>query len=238
MEENVNYTAVGAFVILLTMAIIAGIIWLAVGFNTEEYSIYRIFMKESVSGLSEDGPVEYNGVNVGHVSSMTIDRKNPQLVKLLISIKSKTPITQGTRAKLGVRFLSGVAYILLEDKGNDMRPLVKRSDQPYPVINTSPSILLRMDTAITHISDSFEQLSKSISSLLDKENLLAIKQTLSSMDRLTQNFEAQTLPVMNTAITNFDYLSRNLSEISSDLKQNPAILIRGKAQRNLGPGEK
>src|SRR3990167_263035 len=99
MEANVNYTVVGLFVIILTAAFVFGIIWLSSGAYWEkEYQTYQVFMQESVSGLNIDSPVEYNGVNVGTVSYISIDQKNPKLVQVLLSIKQGTPITLGTRA--------------------------------------------------------------------------------------------------------------------------------------------
>ena len=135
METNVNYTLAGVFVISLITAIVIGVIWLSSGFGSgQDYALYNVFMNESVSGLSADGPVEFNGVNVGTVSAIKISHKNPKLVELLLKIKNDTPVTVATRAKFGVRALSGIGYILLEDKGTNMRPLTKQKNQAYPVI--------------------------------------------------------------------------------------------------------
>src|SRR2546426_97348 len=98
METNVNYTAVGAFVLLLITLICVGIIWLARGLSFVHFTTYAVYMEESVSGLSVDAPVEFNGVPVGTVSNVSISRRNPRLVKLLLTIKDGTPITQGTVA--------------------------------------------------------------------------------------------------------------------------------------------
>ena len=73
METNVNYTLAGVFVISLITAIVIGVIWLSSGFGSgQDYALYNVFMNESVSGLSADGPVEFNGVNVGTVSAIKI----------------------------------------------------------------------------------------------------------------------------------------------------------------------
>src|SRR5687768_2587669 len=111
METKVNYTIVGAFIILLIAAICLGIIWLASGLSLEKYTTYLVYMQESVSGLSVDSTVEYNGVDVGKVKSIELNHKNPQLVEVLLSIKSTTPITRGTSATLTSRGVTGVVYI-------------------------------------------------------------------------------------------------------------------------------
>ena len=70
MESNIHYTAVGAFVIGLMICVIMTILWLSSGFfNEENFSLYKVYMRESVSGLSVDSTVEYNGVVVGTVKT-------------------------------------------------------------------------------------------------------------------------------------------------------------------------
>jgi phospholipid/cholesterol/gamma-HCH transport system substrate-binding protein len=186
METNVRYTVAGTFVLIMLALIILSVIWLSAGISTEKYSYYSVFMKESVTGLTKDGPVEFNGVEVGTIDEMIINKENPQLVELRLKIKSSTPVTIGTKAKLALRgALSGAAFILLEDKGTDKRPLVKKDNEPYPVIPTTPSIIVRLDTTLTQISDgfhqlneSFRQISSSVKGLLTPENLQGIRNLL------------------------------------------------------------
>lgn len=189
METNVRYTLAGTFVLVMLVLITSGVIWLSSGITTEKYSYYTVFMKESVTGLNKDGPVEFNGVEVGTIDDMIINKENPQLVELRLKIKSSTPITAGTKAKLALRgALSGAAFILLEDKGTDKTPLVKKENEPYPVIPTTPSIIVRLDTTLTQIGNGFRQLnenftqiSSAVKGLLSPENLRAIKRLLQKL---------------------------------------------------------
>jgi len=239
METNVSYTIAGIFVITLLSFIVFSVIYISSGFGTKDYVYYKVDMQESVSGLNKNGPVEFNGVNVGTVYEMKINHQNPQLVELLLQVEKDTPITKGTRAKLAIRSLTGVAYLLLVDKGENMQPIEKSPGQKYAVIPTTPSILVRLDTTLTQINDSFRQLSSSIRALLDKQNLQWIKQILQSGKGSMQILESKTLPATTDAAQNFGTMSRNLNSLSSEIKNNPAILLRGKASPSkLGPGEK
>ncbi len=251
METNVNYTIVGAFVISLTALIIFFIIWLSAGISWQKYTTYKVYMKEAVSGLSIDAPVEYNGVNVGQVKSIKINNKNPQLVELLLNIKKDAPITEGTRAKLDLRSIAGVTFISLEDKGKNMTPLKVQPGQTYPVISTTPSILVRLDTALTQINASFSRISISIQSLLDKQNLNSIKQILVNLHKASAQFEPllkssegsmsiiqkETLPGANQTISHLNEITNDLSDVTTEIKANPSVLIRGKKEQPLGPGE-
>jgi phospholipid/cholesterol/gamma-HCH transport system substrate-binding protein len=251
METNVNYTLVGIFVISLLSAIIIVSIWLSAGLSFQQYTFYRIYMKESVSGLSVDSPVEFNGVNVGSVKKVELEYHDPQTVKILLSLKSSTPVTSGTVATLNVKGLTGIAFVALRDTGQNLQPLKATGGEPYPVIKTAPSFFMQVDKALKQLNDNIHEVSQSIKTLLDKENLASIKHILINMRLMTdtiagnrfqlesvmrntatasQLFSSQTLPVTNQTISNID-------SISAMIKQNPSVLIRGTEPQALGPGE-
>jgi phospholipid/cholesterol/gamma-HCH transport system substrate-binding protein len=272
METNINYTIVGAFVIVLVSLTILGIIWLSSGFSFQHYSTYLLYMQESVSGLNIDSPVEFNGVNVGTVSAIQLNHKNPQLVEVILQVNSTTPVTQGTVATLTSRGVTGITYVALKDRSTDLRPLIAMPGSPYPVIKTAPSFFTRIDTALNQLAANFQQVTQSIQTLLDKDNQQSIKNILSNMQdvtntlaannekmtmiiqntsRASQQFspliqssattmrllETQTLPETYRLLSNLNDVARNLTQVSAELKQNPAMLIRGAAAPQLGPGE-
>ena len=98
METKGYYAAVGFFVIVfLSIGLIIGL-WLSVGVSTKSYNYYRIYIKESVAGLSVSAPVKYNGVDVGTVKKMALNPQNPNQVEILVAVEENTPITTATRA--------------------------------------------------------------------------------------------------------------------------------------------
>lgn len=273
MDTKVNYTLLGAFVILLCAATVLIIIWLASGFSIGEYTLYQVDMQEAVTGLSVDAVVEFNGVNVGAVKKISISQRNPHLVLLLLNVRHTTPVTQGTIATLNSRGLTGITYIALKDKGTDLRPLVALPGQPYPVIKTEPSFFLQLDKTLNKLGMNFSKISESINTLLNPENQQSIRQILINLNQITatlasntqkmnliltntskaseklpaliqssgttmQMLQSQSIPALNRTLANFDNVARNFSDISMEIKQNPALLIRGKQPQPLGPGEK
>lgn len=273
MDNNVNYTLVGAFVISLIAAIVIAIVWLSSGLSVTPYTTYLMYSQESVSGLNVDALVEYNGVSVGTVKSIELDRDNLNLVKVLLSIQASTPITNGTTATLTSRGVTGVAFVALKDRGNDTRPLVAKPGEPYPVIQTTPSIFMRLDTALSKLTKNLQIVADSVHSLLDKENLQSFKEILAHIDEVTgtlaknsqqmnvilqnttrasqqlaplleystssmKTLTVQTLPVTYRLLNNLNDMTHTLNEVTTQLKQNPSILIRGSAPAPLGPGER
>lgn len=185
METNVNYTIVGIFVITLILAIVFAIIWLSTGLSINNQSKYIVYMKESVAGLSVDSPVEFNGVGVGSVKYIRISKTNPQLVKLVISVKSNTPVTEGTKATIASRGFTGISYVALKDHSTNLNPIEKKPGQKYPVIPASPSLYVRIDTALSVLTENFQEVAVSLQKLLNPENQQSIKNILKNLDQFT-----------------------------------------------------
>jgi phospholipid/cholesterol/gamma-HCH transport system substrate-binding protein len=265
METNINYAVVGAFVLTIVSFIVISIIWLSSGFTHASYSSYLVYMAESVSGLTIDSAVEFNGVNVGAVKGIDLDEKNPEIVRLMLSIKSNTPITMGTIATLKSKGITGVSFVALSDKSLDLRPLVAENGQRYPIIKAGPSLFLRLDSALNKLSRNLQLVSESINSVLNKENQRLIHESLYNMQKITatiasnsrqldailentsrasqqfiplvKTFQTQTLPMSYELMSNLNNMTRNISQLSAEIKQNPSILIRGVDRSKLGPGE-
>jgi hypothetical protein len=65
MDDKVNYSLVGVFVLALGAALVAGVLWLAAGLGGQQaMNTYQAVIKESVAGLNVDAPVKYLGVDV------------------------------------------------------------------------------------------------------------------------------------------------------------------------------
>jgi phospholipid/cholesterol/gamma-HCH transport system substrate-binding protein len=180
VETKVNYTVVGVFVLLLTAAFVAGILWLASGGNYRKvYDTYLAYMSESVSGLNFDAPVKYRGVAVGRVRRISLDQG--ERVRLELDIERGTPIKVNTVAVLRVQGLTGVAYVELEGGSRDAPMLTAKPGEEFPVIASTPSLLTRLDTAVTDLLTSLNRVSSNVSSVLDDENRRNFKHMLADM---------------------------------------------------------
>ncbi|MFN3398393.1 MAG: MlaD family protein [Sulfurimicrobium sp.] len=184
METKVNYTIVGLFVVLLSAALVAGILWLSgsAGYR-KTYDTYLAYMNESVSGLNLDAPVKYRGVDVGRVKKISLDKG--ERVRLELEIERGTPIRENTIAVLRVQGLTGIAQVELAGNNRDAPILEAKPGEEYPVIKTGPSLLARMDTAVTDLLSSLNRVSTSINAVLDEDNRRAFKKLLADMATLS-----------------------------------------------------
>jgi len=212
MESKVNYTVVGLFVFVLLAATIVVSLWLSFGLSHKQYNTYQINMNESVAGLSIDSPVQFNGVTVGHVEYISLNRHNPQQVNLLLDIETDIPITEGTTATLMSQGMTGIAYIGLRNNG-DMTPLHILPGEHYPIIRTTPSLMMRLDTVITTLSMNLNDVSKELQAILDLENRQAIKETLQNLNQVSAMLAANT-EQMNQTLKSTNVFMENAAKAS------------------------
>ncbi len=190
VETKVNYTIVGLFVILLTIALVAGILWLSGSAKYRKtYDTYLAYMSESVSGLNLNAPVKYRGVEVGRVKRISLEYG--ELVRLELEIERGTPIKENTIAVLRVQGLTGIAQVELAGGNRDAASLKAKPGEEYPVIKTGPSLLTRLDTAVTDLLSSLNRISNSINAVLDDDNRRAFKSLVADMATLSATLAAR-----------------------------------------------
>jgi phospholipid/cholesterol/gamma-HCH transport system substrate-binding protein len=178
----VNYSLVGAFVLILGAVLIAGVLWLAAGGAWQKkYDLYAATEDESVAGLNLNAPVKYNGVDVGQVRAIELDATNPQRVNLLFAIEQGTPIKEDTIAVLKIQGLTGIAYVELSGGAVGSLPLRATAGNRYPVIRTKPSLSARLENVLTSVLAKLDSTSNSINALLSDENRAAFKSALADI---------------------------------------------------------
>ena len=195
-----NYTAVGAFVIVLGAALVAGVLWLAAGGAWQQkVDLYLTMMEESVAGLSINAPVKFNGVDVGQVRLIQLDPANPARVILTLAIQRGTPITVDTLAVLKTQGLTGISSIELAGSAQGSPPLVAKSEGEMPVIRSKPSLSARLEDVLTTVLAKVERTSTTLDELLSEENRAAVASSLASIETLTRTVSARA-PAIDAAI--------------------------------------
>ena len=192
METKVNFAVVGAFVLVLGAALIGGVLWLSSERSYRKaYDVYLVYMAESVSGLSPDAPVRYRGVQVGRVRRIALAPDGVEKVQLSLDIERGTPIKQNTVAMLVTQGLTGIAHVELTGGSRDAPALQAKAGENYPVIPAGPSLLVRMEDAVTTLIGSLTRSSENMNALLDDGNRAAFKQTLASLALVSQTLAAR-----------------------------------------------
>lgn len=267
MESKANYTLVGLTVLMLVAGLLSGGLWLSVGFDKKEYHSFTVYMNEPVSGLNEESPVKYNGVRVGYVSDIELSPLDPQRVKLVLKIEEGTPVTIDTQATLISQGITGTTYLGLSATSASLIPLQKTEREPFPVIPYRPSFFYLLEKNITTTLTYLKKITAAISKNADNidKSLRELPEVIQSIDVSTKKFNVmaddvsvagkqftktmsagkvsidqisqQTIPPTVLLLRRLDLIAANIEKMSAEMRQNPAIIIRGTTPAKRGPGE-
>ena len=218
MNGKTKYVLMGLFVVALTFTFIAGVLWLSSGTTGRHYQPYLTYMQESVSGLSRDNAVKYQGVDVGRVREIGFDPERVGEVRLLLQIEEGTPIREDTVATLETQGLTGLAFINLTG-GSAASPLLRGSpDEPYPVIQSRHSTWGRLDRAVEELVAEMTDASRLFKVLLREENQEKFTRTLQHLDQLTGSLASRS-DSMAAAVDDLAVVARQTREASTGLPQ-------------------
>ena len=219
MEEKVNFVVVGVFVLALSAALIGGVLWLSSSKSYRaSYDIYQTYMHDSVAGLNLDAPVRYRGVEVGRVQKITLAPGNVEQVQLTLAIERGVPVKVDTVAILQVQGLTGIAYVELTGGGRDSPPLQKQANDSYPVIKSGPSLMTRLDSAVTILLTNLNRTSENLNAVLDEDNRRAVKNTLADLAVLSRTLAARS-GTIDAGLADAAHTLRNVSRLSDELPQ-------------------
>lgn len=229
MEVTAHYTRVGLFVIILTVIFIIGGLWLSVGLSGKSYNDYIVYMHESVSGLSIKAPVKYNGVEIGYVSEIDLYKKNPQNVRLMLEIQEGTPIYNGTKAILETQGLTGIAYLELKGGVVSQGLLVAKPGKKYPEIQSAPSLLFRLDSALDNLTVNIRDISTNLKEFLNSQNARAVQNTLQNFSSISDNLERNSVK-LDQIMDNAQITLKNTADASKELPSMMASIKRSTDQ--------
>lgn len=182
MEREANYTAVGAFVLLILTMGGLFVYWYAGNTDSRDYDRYEIYFEGSVSGLNRGSTVRYLGVDVGRVVAIRIDRRAADRVQVIADIDSQAPISRDTLASLSLQGVTGLLYIDLLAQADPKRRLDSVPSERYPVID---SVRSNFDLFLSSLPDLVGRASR----VLSDENIEALSSTLQRIEE-----SAATLP--------------------------------------------
>jgi phospholipid/cholesterol/gamma-HCH transport system substrate-binding protein len=185
MYEQTNYLAVGVFVLIGTIVLLAVGFWVGGVGQTVPMTQYTIVFERDVNGLSEGSPVRYMGVDVGQVTTIQLFHAERTAIEVRIEVVSSTPVDSGTYASLGYLGITGVAFINLAADAGEHRPLAETTGHEYPVIrtrdvgfaailNSGPEVLARVNSVL-----------EDAGLMLGEDNRRATAQILENLEQIT-----------------------------------------------------
>jgi phospholipid/cholesterol/gamma-HCH transport system substrate-binding protein len=184
METRANYILIGVFTLATAAFLLLFGLWAAKYSSDKDWRHYDVIFNESVTGLTEGGSVQYNGIGVGTVSDLRLAPDDPRRVIARVKLRAETPVKIDTRAKLSFTGLTGTAFIQLTGGSPNARPLRGEDNDDVPVIQTEAS-------ALQNIAETANRLVARLDQVLSDENIRNIAKTLDSIQSATGSIAEQ-----------------------------------------------
>ncbi|MDP2258933.1 MAG: MlaD family protein [Caulobacter sp.] len=217
MERNANYALVGIASILLFIGAIVFGVWLARFAVNRDYDVYDILFFGPVRGLSEGGEVHFNGIKVGEVTKLELDRRDPNRVIARIRVTSDVPIREDSSATLEPQGITGVNYVQIT-AGTSAKRLLKDTvpDGEIPVIRSQNSALSDLlqggGTVLTRTIEALDRVNK----VLSDENVKTLGAALSDVQAITAEARERKAIIADAqkALQNIDAAAIEISELT------------------------
>lgn len=182
MESRAHALAAGIFTLLLGLASALAVFWFSG--QREATNEYVLVTKGNVAGLNTQAQVRFRGIRAGKVQDIELDPKNPRNILITISLDAGMPVTKGTTARLNYQGVTGLASILLEDKGENPEPLTS-ADGELPRIVLQPSFMDSLGENAAELMTQMRQVAERTTALLSDQNVKRIGQTLANVETAT-----------------------------------------------------
>jgi len=143
METRANYVLIGTFTLAVIVAGFGFVYWFSSLTQGGPRDTYRIVFDGAVSGLRTGGSVLFNGIRVGEVTGLRLNRDNPRQVIATIAVENKLgdtkiPVRADTRVGLDFQGLTGVAAISLTG-GTPASPELPIATDGPPILMADPN---------------------------------------------------------------------------------------------------
>jgi phospholipid/cholesterol/gamma-HCH transport system substrate-binding protein len=218
MEKDANYALVGLSTLILFIGVVVFSIWLARLQFDQDYDIYDIVFEGPVRGLNQGGEVHFNGIKVGEVTKIELDRRNPNRVIAQARVTSAAPVRVDSYATLEPQGITGVNYIQIT-AGTPSRPLLKDTvpDNVVPILRTQRSALSDLlEGGGTVLSRTVEALDR-VNRILSDQNIKTFSAALSDTQAVTAELRERRAIISDAqkALQSIDAAAAQASELAA-----------------------
>ena len=221
MERHANYVLIGIVSLLVLIAALAFVIWLGQLDFARDRDHYRVVFSGPVSGLSVGGEVQFNGIAVGRIERIHLDRNDPNRVFTDIQVDQGTPILVDSRASMEAQNISGIRVIQIRP-GTAGRPLLRDvSREGRPVILSEPGALSSLLHASGQMLDEAIQALARMNRLLSDRTVANMQASIEDL-RLTMDEIAANramIPNAASAIDRLDRAARSIDAAATSVRQ-------------------
>lgn len=239
MRNNRQYLIVGLFVIITATVLISVWLWFS-SHNRQVFNTYVAIFNESVDGVTTNSVVKYNGVEVGKVSKIVLDKKDPRAILVYLNVLQQISLNKKTYATMKAQGVTGLFYISLSVpadaiSGDNIKPSNK---EPFPEIITKKSLFSNIADQAESIAGNVNVLSSDMKSLLTEKNIAHFSNVLANLDKVSSAIASRSdeinysVKTMAQILRNVERNSENLNTTFAQIQDLTHILAETTASAN------
>ena len=222
MERKANYTLVGVVTLLMVLGLIAFTIWLGRFQFNRDFDLYDIKFVGPVNGLNQGGEARFNGIKVGEVTQVALDRRDPSLVVARIRVSADVPIKTDSFATLEPQSITGVSYVQIAAGSNNARLLKDITPEgQVPILRSQTSTLSNLlEGGGTVLARAVEALDR-VNRVLSDKNITTFSATLSDVNVVSAELRDQRaiLADARSAIQSIDRAAADIGQVGRSARQ-------------------
>lgn len=127
MENKLHAFIAGLFTVCLVAAALL-IVWFRIWIGLS--GALHDATNQSIPSLNPQATVRFRGLDVGRVTNIGFNPKEPGEILIHFEVKEDTPMTKSTFATLTYQGVTGIASVELSDDGSDREKLVTSPENP------------------------------------------------------------------------------------------------------------
>ena len=232
MERNANYALVGAVTLALFMGLVVFVVWLAKLQFNQEYDLYDVLFVGPVRGLSEGGEAHFNGIKVGEVTKIALDKSDPNRVIARIRVTSDVPIKTDSYATLEPQGITGVNYVQIT-AGSPAKPLLKETVKggQVPVIRSQRSALSDLleggGTVLTRTIEALDRVNR----VLSDDNIKTFSAAIDDVQSVTAELRERKAIIADAqkALQSIDATAQSITDLSKSTQN----VVDGDGKRSI-----
>lgn len=224
METRANFALIGALVVMAAIAFVGFTLWFGQSQFNRDFDVYDVVFEGPVT-LEAGASVRFNGINVGEVTRVAIDRGNDRMVRARIRVNSETPVRTDSVAEIDFAGITGLTFVQIR-AGSQSAPLLERkAGEALPVIRSELNPLAEIFAGGAQVLETANSSLENIGAALSDENVAAFSGTLENLSLITESIAkdgdltgdiSATLASIRRASDDFAAASRSITALSQN----------------------
>ncbi len=232
METKANFALIGALVIATVIAFAGFTLWLGQSQFQRDFDVYDIIFEGPVT-LEAGASVRFNGISVGEVTRVAIDRSNDKMVRARVRIDSDTPVRRDSVAEILLAGITGQTFVQILAGSPSAALLERGAGETVPVIKSVPNPLAELFADGAKILETANDSLANVSEVLSDDNVTSFSALLENLETFSASIAddkgltgdlSETLSSAQAAADAIAEAGTAVAELSANADANLAVL--------------